>query len=433
MQTMMLLAVIPAVAAAGIWALQKPVRMFAAYAAVMPFGSAFALPLGLPRSFTTLSSIVGAAATVTLAWDLARNRRTSPPISTPTTLWLLLLGLAAASVSWSINPAASMDDTYVLGSLVVFYLVVALYPFTSQDLSIVRDGIAAGTGATGAYALVLAATSNLPTTNAGVARFEVTGAGGGEGGDPNITAAALLLGFSVALHSAFQPGISPRRRMFYMLATVLSGAGITLTASRGGLLALIAVVLYTVLTRGSGVVAVLALVTVFASAVLLVPDTLAERMDNTGTTGRSQIWEIALESCPEHCATGSGLGTFPDVHERGVLTIPDATGDKLRFEAHSIWLETLVELGVLGFALLSGALLLLGRELWRLPVQARHGALAGLVALLITSSFLSNALFKYFWLVVMYGTIVVNVSRLHGVKAGTTQRARARRVARLSP
>ena len=224
MEALTLVALVPLAAAIGLWAVQRPARLVGIYAAIMPFGSTFALPLGLPRSFTTVSSIVGGAATLSLAWDLARRRLNGPPVTVATALWLLMLGLAAARTAWSIRPAATIDDIYVLGSLVAFYLLVAIYPFTKRDLWFIADGIVVGSALTGAYATLLALTSNLPQTGAGVARFEITGAGGGEGGDPNITAAALLLGFSVALHSAFRSDVPARQRLSYLAAAALTGS-----------------------------------------------------------------------------------------------------------------------------------------------------------------------------------------------------------------
>jgi len=411
MSTVIWLALLPLVLAVGLWAFQRPPRVFAIYAAVIPFGSTFALPLGLPRSFTTISSILAALTVVALTWGLVR-RRLHNPLTLATSLWLLFLSLAAASAAWSLRPAATVDDVFVLGSLVILYLVVALYPFERNDLAFVANAIVVGTALTGAYAIALAATSNLPETGAGLARFEITGAGGGEGGDPNITAAALLLGFAIALHDALQPGISRAMRVGYLIATVLTAIGIVLTVSRGGIIAAGIVVAIVVVKQRRGAITILILGLVMAPALFLIPDTVAERSDNTGTSGRTAIWEIALESCPEYCVTGSGFATFPDVHEEHLLTTPDATGTKLRFQAHSIWLGTLIELGVLGLVLATVALVALGWDLWRVPSRFRAGALAGLVGLIVTNSFLSNSTFKYFWLVLMYGTIVVNVNRM---------------------
>lgn len=412
MSTVMLLAFLPLLAAGALWMFQRPVRAFGLYAAVLPFGSTFAVPLGLPRSFTTLSSILAGIAAITLIWDFARRRLRPAPPTLVMSLWLLFLALAAASAAWSIRPAATVDDVFVLASLVILYLLVALYPFERDDVAFVANSIVVGTALTGAYAVVLAVTSNLPETAAGLARFEITGAGGGEGGDPNITAAALMLGFAIALHEALEHGIPRTARLAYLIATALTAIGIVLTVSRGGLLAAGIVVLVTIMKQRRGAIMLLILGLLMVPALFLIPDTVAERSDNTGTSGRSAIWEIAIESCPEYCVTGSGFGTFPDVHEERLLTTPDATGTKLRFQAHSIWLGTLIELGVLGLALLIGALAALGWDLWRVPSQVRGGALAGLIGLVVTGSFLSNTTFKYFWLVIMYGTIVVNVNRM---------------------
>ena len=412
MSTVILLAFLPLLLAAGFWTFQKPARVFGLYAAVLPFGSTFALPIGLPRSFTTISSILAGLAVIALVWDFARRRLHPVPPKLSTSLWLLFLALAAASAAWSIRPAATVDDVFVLASLVILYLVVALYPFERDDVAFVTNSIVVGTALTGAYAVALAVTSNLPKTAAGLARFEITGAGGGEGGDPNITAAALMLGFAIALHDALDHGIPRAARLGYAIATALTAVGIVLTVSRGGLLAAGIVVLVTVAKQRRGAIMILILGLVMVPALFLIPDSVAERSDNTGTSGRSGIWEIALESCPDYCAIGSGLGTFPDVHEEQLLTTPDATGTKLRFQAHSIWLGTLIELGVLGLALVAAAMVALGWNLWRVPSQVRGGALAGLIALAITSTFLSSLSFKYFWLVIMYGTIVVNVNRM---------------------
>lgn len=140
--------------------------------------------------------------------------------------------------------------------------------------------------------------------------------------------------------------------------------------------------------------------------VLLAPSTFQERADNTGTSGRTGIWELAIESCPQYCPVGSGTGTFPDVHEDRILVSPGAQGTKLRFQAHSIWFEAMIELGVVGLGLVLAATYFLVREQMSISSAERHGALAALVGLLFTSSFLSTLTFKYFWLVLMYCVLV---------------------------
>ena len=83
----------------------------------------------------------------------------------------------------------------------------------------------------------------------------------------------------------------------------------------------------------------------------------------------------------------------------------------MRYQAHSIWFETVIEVGVLGLALLSLALWTTLRDLIRIPVPDRGGALAGLLGLLFANSFLSNSTFKYFWFGLTYAVLVVSASR----------------------
>ena len=92
-------------------------------------------------------------------------------------------------------------------------------------------------------------------------------------------------------------------------------------------------------------------------------------------------------------------------------------------------------MGFVGLLLVIAALLSLGRDIWRVPIWAREGRLAALIGLLVASSFLSNLAFKYFWLVIMYGTILVNVYRMgerevlenSSVRAGRFPRATSAR------
>jgi hypothetical protein len=93
---------------------------------------------------------------------------------------------------------------------------------------------------------------------------------------------------------------------------------------------------------------------------------------------RLQIWESALEDTKANPVLGSGAGTF----ERWWLEHRDV-GDKVR-DAHSVYLETLAELGPGGLALL---VVLIGLPLAAAVRARRHPlvipALAGFVALVV--------------------------------------------------
>ena len=81
----------------------------------------------------------------------------------------------------------------------------------------------------------------------------------------------------------------------------------------------------------------------------------------------------------------------------------------LTFKSHNVWLEIVVEGGIVTLLLVVAAMAMLFRSVWALPTESRAVPLAGLVALLISNEFLSNFNFKYFWFFLLYAALAVNV------------------------
>lgn len=407
----LLIAAIPALAATGLWMSRKPIRVLGAYFAVLPFGSAIALPIGLPRAFSTVSSLLGVAVGVIYVrwWFRDRPVLKIPSLSVP--LWIVFLAWAIATSAWSIRRGATTSSIMVLAVLIVLFVIIVITPITRDDLALLRAWVTGGGALTGLYALGLAATGKLPTTGAGLPRFEITGGGGGEGGDPNITAAALVMPIALALWEGLNPDRSRRERMFFLGAAALAGVAVLLTASRAGVLSIIIVVVVIVVSQRRGVGVILLTGLLVLPVVLLSPSTFLERASNTGTTGRTEIWRLAMTSCPDYCVAGSGYGTFAYVHETAFLETQTATGVKFRYQAHSIWVQTLIELGAVGLLLQLLALAMIAKDLLHVPAVARGGGLAGLLGTMFASTFLSQLTFKYFWLALIYGLLVVSAEK----------------------
>lgn len=79
------------------------------------------------------------------------------------------------------------------------------------------------------------------------------------------------------------------------------------------------------------------------------PGTPAEHILSAGGSGRWQFWAAAVDQFEHHPIVGDGAGTYPawwDEHRTVALITHDA---------HSLYLQTLGELGVVGFLLLAGA------------------------------------------------------------------------------
>jgi len=131
----------------------------------------------------------------------------------------------------------------------------------------------------------------------------------------------------------------PIERLLLGGAAGASGVALALTSSRGALLALLVglVVLAAARLRSRALIAAMAL---SAAVALLVA------LPRTSFGDRPAYWRVAVEDASDHALLGSGAGTFDDVWlER--RPIPRFAQD-----AHSLYLETVAELGVVGLALL---------------------------------------------------------------------------------
>lgn len=396
------MALVPATLAILIAVVRRPIGTLAVYAASIPVSSAIQLGLPVPDPFGSLSSLTGLAAIVALAGSLFTGRRFADRLSATVPIWLAFLGVAALTVAWSVTPSVTAFDTVVLATLVVLYVLVTLTPLQPGDRRAIEVGIVVGGMVVGVYATVLAFTG--PLESAGGATRLQTGAGSG---NPNILAASLLLPIAVGLGRITRETVT--RGWLWAAALLPPLAAVVLTGSRGGLVSLLVVL--TVIAwlsphRGTRLRLAGASLLLIGVAALVAPGDVVDRFLGKGdTSGRTDIWRIAVLECSDHCLAGSGWGTFSDVHEQALLTRPSARGRIAGFESHNIWIGTLIEAGIAAVLLLGGALLLHARELLRVPRDARGPPLAAFVGIVFANLFLNNLEFKYFWMVLIYGAI----------------------------
>jgi len=387
-------------------AFRSPVWVVAAYAGIVPFGSLFHLPIGLAPPYNSLTTLFGLVAGTALIVYLVRNpRRTSPP-NPVLFVWLVFLAISALTYLWSVNRSATFDQLLVLATLVGLYAPLVAWGVKQSEIRLIEIAIILGGAATGMYAVYQLVTSSLPISGEGVARFQTTGSGGTGAGDPNITAAALLLPLALGLAEAFAS--RGRRRLLALGAVALMVTAIVLTASRGGLLGMILVAVVVSFNFGRpSLIIVPGLL--LAAAIAVSPGSLVTRVQSAESTGRVEVWTIGMRACVEHCWLGSGLGTFPDVHEQELLKNPELGSRQLRFEAHNIWVGVAVEVGFVGVALLGLGAVLTWSGLLGVPRRWRGGGLAGLAGVLVANLFVSNLEFKYFWLMLAYSALVTQV------------------------
>jgi len=258
-----------------------------------------------------------------------------------------------------------------------------------------------------------------------VPAVERSGVGAG-GYDPNDSAMFIVLTIPLILYFL----IAERRASFKVLfavGLVVCTLAMIRSDSRGGFLALVAVVGYAlVFMRGVkpswrvSTVAIAVAVMGFAGS-----DGYWDRMhsindpddyNHTSPTGRKAIWERAQGYVAENPWFGVGISNFSVAegrHPMIVASIERGRGFKYS-DAHSIWYKSAAELGIPGFVAYVMMFLIAFWHLRRMVMRARASpkdrliqqnagmasALIGsLIAIAVAGSFLSNAYSPMVWAV----------------------------------
>lgn len=178
---------------------------------------------------------------------------------------------------------------------------------------------------------------------------------------------------------------APERKKWQLPFLLLMGVAELLTFSRGGWLGFLTMCLVFYLGDKKAVAVLILLALLFSSLAFLWPP-LAERgksmISFAANQDRVRIYRRTLQMIKDHPLLGIGAGNFPGVYE--AYSPPD----QLVYHAHSIYLSTLVELGVPGGILF---LLLLGRVVaaaWRCRATLMgRGILAAILGCLVHGLF----------------------------------------------
>lgn len=188
-------------------------------------------------------------------------------------------------------------------------------------------------------------------------------------GAPNSFAGYMLLVIFPMLVAAFSRRLSAVVRTFCGYVAVMFILGLVLTKSRGGAIVLLGgVALLPIVLGWRGRKLLLAWLGVTVALIfsgllifLLQPefvDRFVEMVDEKGESSRKILWQAAWGLFQDHPVTGSGLGSyrmyFESYREEGLGLGP--------LYVHNEYLQALAELGVVGFALLFGAL---GYAYWK--------------------------------------------------------------------
>lgn len=227
----------------------------------------------------------------------------------------------------------------------------------------------------------------------------------------------MELALAVPLGLIFSGSVEKEKRLIYLFAAGLMGVALIMTNSRGGIISLVAEILFLVAVSGlrrrhkkreseekrfriksAALKAGLALalvIALFGSVVLLGGEDVLSRLVGSvntedPTTGRAHFWAVTTEIIKAHPWLGTGLGAFAVVY-----TGYDSRNGLYRLEqAHNDYLQVLSDGGIVGAVI--GLFFVV--NLFRMGFARREsgddfrrgvatGAMAGCFAVLVHSFF----------------------------------------------
>ena len=116
------------------------------------------------------------------------------------------------------------------------------------------------------------------------------------------------------------------------------------------------------------------------------------RFGTVSGNGRYDYWKVAVNASGSHLLGGSGPGTFQ------LLWLPRAPYESYVQNAHSLYVETLAETGIVGLGLLGAFFVLVIGAAVRLVTRTRYEARVGAAALAAAlTAFAVSAMFDWIW------------------------------------
>jgi O-antigen ligase len=369
-------------------------------------------PDHLPGSFgagATLAKPVGAL--LVLAWGtIVLTRRARLPLlpqSRPLLFWAIvgLLLFGCVSILWAADTGQTRLGLERILLNAALLVVVYTAASTRSGFRTIVNGFLVGSVVTSVYSIVTGYNQRL----AGII-------------DTDYFAAQLIPAIIIACFLFVTAG-SPRARWLYAAVAGVDLVAFVVTQSRGGIVGLAVGLFAAVVLAGRARARILALVLAllavglgyyfgYKPAHVFGGDTTRGGL-NGATSGRLDLWRVALLIFQSHPFGGVGLGNFQTVEPSYATQTVNLTLVrqivKEQLVVHNTYLQLLADLGLVGLglflAILALPLRLAGRALRRLELELNElefhvrGLLAGTIGMLIAYAFLSAEFEKPLWLV----------------------------------
>lgn len=415
------------------------------YGLLAPIGLAFVvivfadLVLGVAvfaaLSFLDVLTIGGAALSfdkvagllLFMSWGLrqatARRESSRDILRRHPVLFVSLIGFVAwslISALWATKQGVAIEEAYRDGLEMLLIPIVYTAVRSRRDVQKILIGYLIGAGFSAVYGL-----AHPPAATSQAAGRLV-----GAVGEANTQATVLVAGLALAAGLAITARYRPRLRGLIIVVVGLSFIGLVTTLSRAGLIAFGFVLIAGVFVGGRWrkpaiVLMVVGLIATPVYFVAFASSSSLSRVTNSQTSGRNDIWKVALRMFEAHPLIGVGAGNFQYVSANylqrpGLITAADyfLVSPKV---AQSIYLEQLASLGIPGLALMTAflvagiAIMLRAAHIFErlgdieLELTSRSLILA-LIAFLTADIFASELISKQLWLVFALGPALLKLA-----------------------
>jgi O-antigen ligase len=341
-------------------------------------------------------------------------------------LFLVWLSLSAI---WAQEPPLVGKEIWVWCSAGLALLIVATTIATPAQVRLLMAAFVAGAALSVAIGIV---EGGLHTSATAIETATFT-EGRLQGGvsDPNYLAAGLVP--AIVLAGVLLSGArDPILRWVLAVTIVLLGVGLAATQSRGGLVAAVVTLIASVVIfrRKLFWFAALTLSVLAVGAWFTVTPDAWERVTSGydgGGTGRTELWEVGWRILGEHPTVGVGLNNFRAEAYRYVRRPGNLEYVRLIAErpdkVHNVYLQMLVETGVVGLLLFLAVVIGCLRAGWvaarrfeelgqRSMAEVSRGVVVASLAMLVAAFFLSNGADSRMWILLALGpALLVMVGR----------------------
>jgi putative inorganic carbon (hco3(-)) transporter len=244
----------------------------------------------------------------------------------------MIIGFGLVTIASSLTTGILVETATEISKLVILVILVLNLVRTPGQYRVLVNALIVFTTYLACYSIYLYFTGQaLQGVHEGVERSKATGIFG----DPNDLAATIIAGLALALSQL--TFIGKAIRWFYVLISGIMLWAILLTNSRGGMLALLAVVggFVLVFSHRKGLAIVLAIL-VSSSIFLLAPSRMTNfDSEEASANSRFVFWDNAISQLRSHPIMGVGYQQFADLNEGMV--------------AHNSFVQCFAELGLSGY------------------------------------------------------------------------------------